>query len=147
MAIREKNGEQEPVVMLMDSGGGDPHAAVAFHRVIKLKQINLETIAINRIASAAVTVFLAGKTRKCLESAHFMLHEISWPGNKSGRMKLTEVENFCRRADEENKRKWKIIEAETKFRQKDIYKKPAHEIRLNARQALKKNFVQEIIKI
>lgn len=56
----------------ISSAGGDPQAAMGLYDWLQL--LEADTVAMGDVASAAVTLFLAGKVRTAFPSARFLVH-------------------------------------------------------------------------
>jgi len=63
------------LTIFISSGGGDIDSAIRAYHFLKGLPVEVETIGISQIDSAANTIFLAGQNRKALNGCRFFLHE------------------------------------------------------------------------
>jgi len=70
-AVSECEAEQV-LRVYVSSVGGDPQAALGLHDW--LRQRRAETVAMGDVASAAITIFLAGEKRTAYPNTRFLLH-------------------------------------------------------------------------
>lgn len=86
--------EDKGVKIIINSGGGDIDCAFAIYDAIMRSGANVETVAEGAVASAALTVFLAGDTRAMAPHAYIAVHQpkISPPGSST----IDEFSRICR---------------------------------------------------
>jgi ATP-dependent protease ClpP protease subunit len=65
---------QEEIKIYISSGGGSLTAAIAFYEWIRIKKIDITTIAVGNVSSAAVILFLAGERRVATACSSFLIH-------------------------------------------------------------------------
>lgn len=67
------------MVVYIQSHGGDVLAGLAMYDVLRqCRTVEVVTVALGQVASAATIVFLAGARRLIAPSADFLIHEIRW---------------------------------------------------------------------
>jgi ATP-dependent protease ClpP protease subunit len=71
--ILSENSEEE-IKIYISSGGGSLTAAIAFYEWIRIKEIQMTTIAVGNVSSAAIIIFLAGEKRLATAFSSFLIH-------------------------------------------------------------------------
>lgn len=131
------------IVMHVQSEGGNPSCASAFYNWVKLEKINLITIGLSTVASAAIVIFLAGKERVCLKHTHFLLHRNTLtPKGTYDAYRIDEDEKILEISSKESAR---ILKRETRLTKKEINFISKQGFFLTAKEAKKKGLVHKII--
>ena len=73
--LMEEDPERE-ITLYLASPGGSVGAGMAFHEYVRVQRVPLTVIGIGEIASIAVIVWLAGRTRKVTRRSFFLIHEV-----------------------------------------------------------------------
>jgi ATP-dependent protease ClpP protease subunit len=73
----------------LTSGGGDPTAGMHFAKMIQIFGVNLRTIAVDLVGSAALFIFFAAKERGAHSDARFLFHNLA--ANLAGGYSAQEV--------------------------------------------------------
>jgi len=66
-----------PINLMMNSGGGDVDAVVAFYELVMMKQIPLRVVALFSADSAAIVILCAGRERCATASTTFSFHPLT----------------------------------------------------------------------
>jgi ATP-dependent protease ClpP protease subunit len=82
VSVRELMGKileidpQEEIILYISSGGGFMSAAMMFYEFIKARNVNLTTVGLGSVSSAALVLILSGKKRKATSRTRFLMHPI-----------------------------------------------------------------------
>ena len=79
-----KNWVREPIMLFINSNGGNAYDAFALADIIKTSKTPVYTIAIGWCMSGGLLIFMAGKKRFVGENATLMFHDVaSWVNDKT----------------------------------------------------------------
>ena len=94
--IQKLRGSTEAIRLFISSPGGTGRLGVCFYEWIKSEKINLTTIALGFVASAAIYIFLSGTTRKATIHSTFLIHRGGFPTDKAKRgiMRLLSSQHY-----------------------------------------------------
>ena len=70
-------GRDSHITLMMNSGGGDVDATVAFYELVMIKKIPLRVVALFSADSAAIVILCAGKERCATASTTFSFHPLT----------------------------------------------------------------------
>jgi len=105
----------------------------------------ITTIALGKVASAAVIVFLAGKTRYCTPHTYFLIHKIASPQIKAEVISQNQFNNVLDGLKMDEVIKQDILDKEIKLSRLDKANIEKEKVLiLTAEQAKKKGLVHEI---
>lgn len=90
-----KEPEQE-IVLNLCSGGGETTAGTGLYSFIKMMPFPVNTHALGWCASAAMTIFLAGRRRSATPPTQFMLHAAHRPDDQISEHVQQTIETFRR---------------------------------------------------
>lgn len=65
----------KPITLIITSKGGDPTSVSILKEYVEKNNIEIHTIGVDRVESAAVPIFMLGKTRKVLGDTYLLIHE------------------------------------------------------------------------
>lgn len=140
-----KDNKNKKIHLYIQSEGGSPTCSRAFFNFIKYEEIDLTTINLASVASAATEVFLAGSNRLCFENSSFLFHRLM--------MNLKGLYDDYRMYEDTTVLKIDtaiyadILKKETKLTNKEIGRILKKGIFFNPQKAKEKGIVHEIIKI
>lgn len=77
----EEIGENKPIVLHIDSAGGEFFAAITMYGLLKQRPGKISVIVDGRAASAASIIAMAGATISMATNAWMMIHEVHSGGN------------------------------------------------------------------
>ncbi len=78
--------------LFINSGGGSLETALSFYEMTRLLRVNLVTVGLGEVSSAATIVFLSGRRRHVTPSTYMVLHPSSnsyKPGVRMGEVELS----------------------------------------------------------
>lgn len=146
-----RDSGEETITLFICSPGGSASPAVGFYDWIRAEKINLITVAIGQVASAALFVFLSGAKRKALLHSIFLMHPGGTLKNRLARrlLKLISPRLYRENTDFDAGlvlgRK-DIFAKETKLSPEDAERFLTREhLVMTPKQALEKGFINEII--
>jgi ATP-dependent protease ClpP protease subunit len=140
-----KDNKNKKIHLYIQSEGGSPTCSRAFYNFIKYENIDLTTINMAFVASAATEVFLAGSNRMCFENANFLFHHFM--------MNLKGLYDEYRMLEDSTVLKMDvdvytdILKKETKLTKKEIGRILKSGIFFDPQKAKTKGIVHEIIEI
>ena len=83
-----KDWVREPIMLFINSNGGNAYDAFALADIIKTSKTPIYTIAIGWCMSGGLLIFMAGKKRFIGENATLMFHDVAgWVNDKTEGMK------------------------------------------------------------
>lgn len=133
------------ITMYINSGGGAVSAGLAIYDVMNAIKSDIRTICIGRCASMASILLINGTKGKryALPNSEVMIHEVS-----SGTFgKVTEMVDKLEHSKKLNERLLKIITSKTNRSMKQVKSDVINkDTWMNAKEALKYGFVDEIIR-
>jgi ATP-dependent protease ClpP protease subunit len=128
------------VYLYVNSFGGDAYSGLSAMDHIRLNRVSVITVADGFVASAATLILLGGHERKMLKNAKVLIHQLSTQFLGKFKDLLDEVDN-----SKELMANFKeIYGKETYMKNKEIDDLIHKELHMNARQALKYGFVDDI---
>jgi len=88
------DNEKTEIVLWINSAGGHVECAVTFLDFIKAKRVNLTTIGLGRVDSAAILVWASGKFRAATRNCRFLFHKPGQiiAGEETGELAVSEID-------------------------------------------------------
>ncbi len=134
----------EKLKILISSTGGDVDSAIRIYSYLKALSIDIETIALSQIDSAANIIYAAGTKRIAIKGCRFFLHEGTFTtGSQSATLHIHE-EALTIFKELLKKHVW-ILSKETGKKEKEISKILQDSIILTAEKAKELGLVHEIL--
>lgn len=146
-----RGADDETITLFISCPGGKNMSAIGFYDWIRTEKIPLTTVAVGRVASASLYIFLSGTKRKAMPHSLFLIH----PGGRIGdglRRELLKIvsprhyredKDFDATIDRVGEN---IYVEETKLSREAIRKLLTREhLVMTPAQALEKGFITEII--
>lgn len=100
------------IIFFISSLGGDLESGIRLYDFLKSLPVPVETVAFGQVASAGVTIYLAGTERKCTKRASFFIHEGSF-SNAYQNTSIKMLEETTQLLNNSNKKNIEIISLET----------------------------------
>lgn len=130
--------------LIISSGGGDVDSAIRIYSYLKALPIEIETIALSQIDSAANIIYSAGSKRIAVKGCRFFLHEGTFTTG-SQTTTLHNHEESMLIFKELIKRHISILSKETGKKEKEINKLLQESTMLTAEKAKELGLVHEIV--
>ncbi len=140
-----KKDKKEPITLHINSDGGEPTIAFSFYEFIRLYKVQLRTIAMGEVHSAAVTLFLAGQQRFVTPSTTMVLHRVRTSFTRDKSYTADDFERHACGARHLERRYNEIIVSQTKLTPRKIRTMCNRGARLNPEQIVEHGFAQAII--
>lgn len=141
-----KEESNESIRLYVNSSGGAIPDGKGFYDWVRSKKIQLETVGIGKVASAAILVFLAGQKRKATKNTIFLIHNVL---RRYGKETYTPIktEEISSEIRVESILFSEIIAKETKITKKEALRiiKGNEHMLLTAKEAKDKGLIDEII--
>ena len=133
--------------MSIVSSGGEIDSAIASFNLLRLSKRpkNLKTVAIGRVESAAVILYLAGEKRLIASNAHIMLHPVF--RLVSGSFTVDEMRLSLGILKEARDQEVGIIASRTKLSSQEIREMMRRQTILSAEEAVRFGFADSILQI
>lgn len=140
-----KNEENQRIKIIINSPGGEVYSGLAIMDVINdiKKDVPVDIICFNIVASMAAVIASCGTTRKAYKNTKILIHEIL-----IGQMyntNLTDVKNLSKQMTSENESIAKILVQNTKKDLKTVLAKLKENEFMSAQEAKKFGLIDEII--
>lgn len=107
-----KDFERKPIMLYINTHGGDVDSGLILSNVIETSKTPVYTIALAKIYSMGLYIYLAGKKKLAYKYSSFLIHEIS--DRRCGGL-ITEIEDKVNRGKELQKILNSIIFSKTKI--------------------------------
>ncbi len=130
-----------PILIRINSGGGDPYAAMAMANAIRWHAGTVTTLGIGLVASAATLVLAAGTRAVLHGSCWVMMHEDS--GKLRGELKNLEIEiQHMRKMEDQWRRLLKVYTGMSDKKLEELHEKTTY---LSALECLNLGFVDDVL--
>lgn len=141
---REK--PKEPIMLMLNSAGGDVDPAIAFCEVVQLRRIPLEAIVFFSADSAAIAILCSCRKRRATPSSTFLFHSIN---KQAGGARLTEKDFKFHAEDLAHSTRvyCKIIARATGHKPEEIAKLMEAGTALDAKAAKRFGLIHQIIRM
>ena len=97
-----KKAKDKNIILVISSKGGNPYSLKPLKEFIEENSIRLKTLGIDRISSAAATMFMYGEERALINGASLLLHEPIIPADCNS-VSMTIAENFIQELKDINR--------------------------------------------
>lgn len=135
----------ETFELYIGSTGGSPEAAMAFLDYVHDREIQVDTIGIGLVASAAVYMFMAGRRRKIGPHVQFYFHQMSRTAKKDESMSIARLEALVNDMRSVTRLGHSILLAKTKLNEEALARLEAEETTLFADEVLRLGIAHEIV--
>lgn len=133
------------ITLYITSDGGNPHLAMAFYDIVRIKKIALTTIATGECSSSALVVLLAGSKRKATQNTLFLEHQLARGFDKDISLNPSEMHAMSVSMGKLAGRIRQITAEKTGRSIEEIQDQENKEVVLTAEEAKKFGFIEEII--
>lgn len=142
---RLKDEDNPRIKVIINSGGGDVYSGLAIMDVINdiKKDIPIDIICFNIVASMAAVIASAGTVRKAYKNTKILIHEILI--TQMNHTNLTEIKNLTDEMTKENKSIASILAENTKNTLQKVLDKLKEDKFMTALEAKKFGLIDEII--
>jgi ATP-dependent Clp endopeptidase proteolytic subunit ClpP len=133
--------EVSPILLYIQSRGGDVHSAFSIIDTIKAISIPVHTICTGKVASAGTLISLSGKKRMMTENAYMLIHELrtmSWG-------KFTEIQQDFENSASLMEHIINYYVKKTKLSYNELKEILKKDVNWNAEKCLENGLIDEII--
>ena len=153
--IKERLGDQlgyshtptnSPQIHLSVIGcSGDIGLAVGFYSWIKYNRVDLVTVGMGELDSAALVVLLAGQERYCFRGTRFVLYGPSFTFGSKTTFHVAELEEKLQVLEAQQSLLLGILKSEKSLSSKDLFPLETRGLNFSDEEAVKKGIVQSIV--
>jgi ATP-dependent protease ClpP protease subunit len=138
--------EENDILLVINSGGGDAHDGIALLDAIKWSQKNVSALAIGKCFSMAFNIFVCCKKRFSFENTFFMTHGVAT--NLDGRFNHHDINTFLDQHQKLDQKLVKDIVKHSKIKEKFLRDaiNSKKDVFFTAEEGMKLRFVDRIVK-
>ncbi len=141
----EQEDSSEPVMLYINSPGGEVISGLAVYDYIQLMEAPVNTVCIGIAASMGAILFLAGENRRMLPHTRLMIHDPSFGSHNIGGRKPHEIQQELDKLNETKEALAKIISEKTGKSLEEIYEVTAEDTYYSAEEAVAFGLATKII--
>lgn len=141
----EKTKPGEPVVLYINSPGGDVNSGLAVYDYIGIMKSPVYTVCVGCAASMGAILFLAGEKRKMLRNSRVMIHDPSFASGSVSGKKPHEIQERLNQLLDVREKLASIIAERSGMSMKQVYRKTKYDTYINAEDAVKLGIATEIL--